>query len=246
MTAFTDSVDASIAMCVYTITHRESGRVYVGQTTMSAKRRWRSHCAPSNKSKRGIGGAIAKYGKEAFDFCIIDIAETEAQLDHKERFWISKLGTLAPYGFNLETGGNLSKKATPETKQAQKEARAKWLASGVDTSILGNGSRGRKRRPEEVAAIKIGLTGRPVSAETRERIAAKQRGVPKTREYTLRMARGRMKGLVIQRSDGTIFRSYLEAEEATGIARSGIHLAANGSRKTCGGYSWTLVEEASV
>ena len=233
-------------MCIYSITHRESGRVYVGQTSGIAKRRWQHHCAPSNKNKRGIGGAIKKHGKDSFSFQVIDTAETGSQLDHKERFWIARLNALAPNGFNLESGGNMNKTATPETKAAQREARVKWIASGVDTSVLGNGSRGRKRRPEEIAAIKIGLTGRPVSSETRALMSAKQRGVPKTREYTLRMARGRMKGLVLRRDDGVIFLSYLEAEESIGINRAAIHAAANGRTKSSGGFEWSLVRGGGV
>jgi hypothetical protein len=58
-----------------------------------------------NKSRRGIVGALLKYGKERFDFDVIDIAETQDQLDHKERFWIKQLNTIAPHGFNLERGG---------------------------------------------------------------------------------------------------------------------------------------------
>ena len=235
------TLDTPISMCIYTITHRASGRVYVGQTSMSAKRRWQFHCTPSNKNKRGIAGAIRKYGKEAFDFQVIDIAENSTQLDHKECFWITRLNSLAPSGFNLESGGNKNKSATTETRRAQREARAAWLATNPDTSKLGNGSRGRKRRPEEVAAIKVGLTGRSVSAETKERIAAKQRGVPKTRDYTLRMARARMKGMVLKRSDGAIFLSYLEAEESMRINRSAIHAAANGRTKSCGGFAWSVL-----
>lgn len=237
------TLDSVHSMCIYTITHRATGRVYVGQTKRSSGRRWMFHCTPSNKCKKGIGGALRKYGRFAFDFAVIDIAETTEQLDYKERFWISRLGSLAPSGFNLETGGNRNKAVSDDTRKAQREARAKWLSSGADISVLGNGSRGRKRRPEEVAAIKRGLTGRPVSAETKERISAKQRGVPKSADYTLRMARSRMKGFVLLRDDGAIFMSYMEAEAEMKINRSAIHAAANGRTKTCGGYGWTLLSE---
>jgi group I intron endonuclease len=230
-------------MCIYTITHRATGRIYVGQTTLNVKRRWQSHCAPSNKNKRGIGGAIAKYGKDSFDFNVIDIAESREQLNHKERFWISELKTSSPLGFNLDAGGNLNKSVTLETRQRQRDARAKWLASGADTSVLGNGARGRKRRPEEIAAISIGLTGRHVSVETRERSATTQRGVPKSDEYTLRMARSRMKGFTLHRSDGLIFLSYMEAARSSGVSNSAIHNAANGKTKSSGGFYWLLVRD---
>ncbi len=241
MTAYTHST-GGISMCIYTITHKESGRVYVGQTRGKVSVRWRAHCAPSRREKRGITGAIKKHGASAFSFSVIDVAETCEQLNHKERFWISSLGTLAPRGFNLEAGGNDGKAISAESRQRRQDSFSRWLAANPDRSSFGNGSRGRKRRPEEIAAIKTGLMGRPVSDETKEKIAAKQRGVPKTREYVLRMARGRMKGMALQRNDGVVFLSYLEAEESLLINRSAIHAAANGKHKTCGGYSWTLIE----
>lgn len=198
------------------------------------------HCAPSRREKRGVVGAIKKYGKEAFDFAVIDIAESEDQLNHKERFWISRLGAVAPNGFNIEAGGNENKKVSAATREAQRKARAAWLSSGADTKVLGNGARGRKRRPEEIAAIVRGLIGRTVSTETKERIAAKQRGVKKPEDQVLRMARDRMKGFVLVREDGVVFRSYMEAERVIGIHRSAIHAAANGKTKTCGGFAWQL------
>ena len=240
MVAYVHSSGANISMCIYTITHRDTGRVYVGQTRGVVKRRWQMHCAPSNKNKRGIGGAIAKHGKDAFDFCVLDLAEGHAQLDHKERFWIDRLNTLTPNGFNLETGGNSQKIVTEESRQRRRASFSRWLELNPDRSSFGNGARGRKRRPEEIAAIKAGLTGRQVSKETKERIAAKQRGVPKSRDYTLRMARGRMKGLVLQRSDGIFFQSYLEASEAAGVSKPAIRHAANGKTKSAGGFTWKL------
>lgn len=253
MTAFTcnTGVDVStisdgyIPMCIYTITHIASGRVYVGQTTKQARKRWIAHCAPSNWGKRGVSGAFLKYGKESFRFDVIDTAENIEQLNHKERFWIAKLDTMAPRGFNLEHGGNYRKGVTDETRKLQREARARWLANYSDRSSLGNGARGRKRRPEEVAAIVAGLIGRPVSEETRKLMSEKQKGVPKSPEYTLRMARSRMNGHFLLRSDGVIFQSYMEASNAMLLAKSAIFHAVNGKSKSSGGYTWKLVKEVS-
>ena len=50
-----------------------------------------------------------------------------------------------------------------------------------------------------------------------------------------------MKGMVLKRSDGAIFLSYLEAEESMRINRSAIHAAANGRTKSCGGFAWSVL-----
>ena len=230
----------SVTMCVYAITHRESGRSYVGQTRGKAFRRWQFHCAPSNKNKRGIGGALRKYGKGAFDFAVIDIAESNEQLDHKEKFWITKLQTMSPNGFNLDSGGNKQKKVSDATRKAQRESRARWLVSGADTKVLGSGSRGRRRRPDEIAAIKAGLRGRPVSDITKERISAKQRGIAKPEARVIAMARARMKGCVVVCEDGHVFLSFFEAAKHSGLNKIAIFHATNGVTKRCGGLRWWL------
>lgn len=232
--------DTEISFCIYKITNIESGKTYVGQTKGEVLKRWKSHCVPSNPAKTGVGGAIKKYGKEFFKFEVIGVAETPEQLDHMEKFWIDKLDCLAPNGYNLEKGGNSKKLVSALTRSRQKIARQKWLNGSPNLKSLGNGSRGRKRRPSEIDAIIKGLTGRPVSTETREKISSAQKGVTKDPEFVLNMARSMMKNKLLLRSDGEVFKSYFEAAKATGVSASAIHNAANGKTKTSGGFSWQL------
>lgn len=102
------------SMYIYTITHRESGKCYVGQTRADLQTRWRKHFAPKAGHRSAIKCALLKYGREAFDFAAIDIAETQEQLNHKESFWIRQLNSLSPNGYNLTSGGE-SPESSPET-----------------------------------------------------------------------------------------------------------------------------------
>ena len=123
MTAFTCSSGGDIKMCIYTITHLDTGRIYVGQTSQTAKRRWAGHCARLSKPRHSyIQAAIKKYGRDRFCFEVIDVAESHEQLDHKEKFWIERLGSRAPLGFNVELGGNGSGKVSQETKEKLRKA----------------------------------------------------------------------------------------------------------------------------
>lgn len=94
---------------IYVITHIDSGKQYVGQTTVSLKARWQKHV---NKAKHArkyptyIGYAIRKYGAEAFELLVLDHAQSREELDHKECFWMDFLDTRAPSGFNLNGGGS--------------------------------------------------------------------------------------------------------------------------------------------
>lgn len=110
------SFDGNHSMCVYSITHIVTGKTYIGQTTLKARRRWSRHiCQKDSQGRSAIKSAIGKYGKESFAFSVIDIAESQKQLDYKEIFWISKMNTLSPNGYNLGMGGNGKGKVSAET-----------------------------------------------------------------------------------------------------------------------------------
>lgn len=95
---------------IYLITHKLSGKQYVGLTIQTMERRWQEGhiiqaVAGSIKSEESLHAAIREYGSEAFDFKIIDKGTTKKDLEIKERKWIKKLNTLVPNGYNISTGG---------------------------------------------------------------------------------------------------------------------------------------------
>ncbi len=62
--------------------------------------------------------AIKKYGRENFINGIIEFCSVDS-IKEKEKFWINKLNTKAPYGYNLTEGGDglFGYKHTQETKR---------------------------------------------------------------------------------------------------------------------------------
>lgn len=95
---------------IYLVTHIESGTLYVGQTVMTLDRRWDKHVGDANsrrgiKSEVSLHSAIRKYRATAFKIEQIDTGVSNETLEGKERFWIAKLGTLSPAGYNLLMGG---------------------------------------------------------------------------------------------------------------------------------------------
>lgn len=100
--------------CVYLVTHKATGKQYVGKTTMSFAKRWYRHCHPAKDSGRTLDEAIAKFGPDAFDVTIIEESDDNAHLLEVEKQEISVRNTLSPRGFNLTRGGTGSvDKATP-------------------------------------------------------------------------------------------------------------------------------------
>lgn len=88
---------------IYYIYHIESGRGYVGKHNKpDPMRRFKGHL---KYNQNPIGLALRKYGKETFKVIIIDRGTSNEELYTKEIYWIAKLNTLAPNGYNLSSGG---------------------------------------------------------------------------------------------------------------------------------------------
>lgn len=94
---------------IYVITHKESGKKYVGLTIQTLERRWKYHIEQSNagliKSESSLHHAIREFGPDAFEMSQLDSGKCKDDLERNEREWIEKLGTMAPNGYNLHAGG---------------------------------------------------------------------------------------------------------------------------------------------
>ena len=90
-----------------------SGKTYVGQTKRSFKKRIQEHKGESSGCTL-IKKAINKYGDE-MKYEIIEENVPHEQLDEREIYWIKELNSLAPSGYNLNTGGRFFN-ITQETK----------------------------------------------------------------------------------------------------------------------------------
>lgn len=87
---------------VYKITNLVDGKIYIGQTTRTAKIRFNEHAT----RKTPIGYAIRKYGKENFKVEDIEKCSTFEMLNERERYWIAFFECMIPKGYNLTSGGD--------------------------------------------------------------------------------------------------------------------------------------------
>lgn len=103
-------------MFVYLTTNLLNSKQYVGQTVAD------------NKNYLGSGllllKTIKKYGKEIFSREILTECSSQEELDEQEIFWIDKLNTLKPNGYNLDLGGNGVGQHSDETRKKIKENHA--------------------------------------------------------------------------------------------------------------------------
>lgn len=94
---------------IYAITHKESGKMYIGQS-INIERRFKQHCIQPNKGSY-IDNAIKKHGKETFTFKTL-LECDKSQLDDEEHAFIKLYGTYKN-GYNLTWGGDMKEHGNP-------------------------------------------------------------------------------------------------------------------------------------
>lgn len=100
---------------IYKITNKINGKVYVGQS-IDIEERWKQHEYKAfningNAYNSAIHQAFRKYGVENFEYQVIELCSVE-ELDAKEIYWIDKLDTLSPKGYNILPGGQKTRVST--------------------------------------------------------------------------------------------------------------------------------------
>lgn len=128
-------------MIVYKIENKINGKIYIGQTVQTLRKRLNQHKCKKYASvgKSIIAQAIQKYGFENFQVDIIGRADSYEQLDVYERVAIKFYDCISPKGYNLTSGGqsqgkrcrevveriakkNRGRKATLEARKNMSEA----------------------------------------------------------------------------------------------------------------------------
>jgi len=140
--------------CIYILENSINGKKYVGQTTKTFKTRLQQHL----KSKFVIGNALKKYGLDNFKQYIYS-GIPENLLDYCETEMIKRLDTIAPNGYNLESGGHKNKHASEESKRKMSEAQS-----------------GKHLSKETKRKISEALKGRMFSEEHKKKISESKKG----------------------------------------------------------------------
>jgi group I intron endonuclease len=86
-----------------------SGKIYVGMTSVSARRRWQAHVRRSQSCRNAhpLARAIAKYGAKSFTLHVICTASSEDEAKALEIAHIAELRSAEKrYGYNISRGGD--------------------------------------------------------------------------------------------------------------------------------------------
>ena len=162
---------------IYKITHRETGRVYIGQSTNLSKRKAAyKNSGGSGNGKSVIKRAIQKYGWDAFDFEVILYAEGYDYLNDIEIKLIAFYECLLPKGFNIETGGSNSP-CSESVKQAVGKANRGRVFTEEQRKKMSEGQKKRIANMTEEQKLKLSehgkniQLGKKLSEEHKQKIA---------------------------------------------------------------------------
>lgn len=155
----------------YLITCSTSGKRYVGITGRSDLRvRWNEHAYNSRTRPKAnaLYAAIAKHGAKAFSIESIQWFRSWEDACAAESVLIDQYHTLAPFGYNIDTGGGGRQVGFKPSSESVEQSAAKH--------------RGVKRNPALVERTAAAIRGCTRSTETREKMAASKRGVHRSSE----------------------------------------------------------------
>lgn len=252
--------------------HRDSGRLYIGQTTKAPEWRWGEHCRSARLGRQVDNyfvNALRAYGEDAFyvtSMCVplVDVASDDPAvttlLDLLEVDLIARYGTQdRERGFNTDRGGNGStaakrrkgaaanrgRKLSPEHRRRLSQAHMGHVHTDEHRRRISKALVGRPRPPE--IRMKISETkrmrGSVCSIETRQKLSAAMKG------RTTKM-RGTGRSFVCTFPDGSevTFDSPVEALEAVrrmGYSRvyhSSIYKCAHGLYKQTDGLVFRFAD----
>jgi group I intron endonuclease len=152
---------------IYLVTNKLNGKQYVGQTVTEHSRHGHGHA---------IKRAYKKHGFSSFTYeHILSSVEDTKFLDFAEQFWIKVFNSLAPNGYNIESGGrwgkrtnvktNLGKKASEETRKKMSESQKKRFAEN------GNNFKGKQHSEETKAKMRVARAKRVYTDEDKLKIS---------------------------------------------------------------------------
>lgn len=175
---------------IYKISNKINGKVYIGQTAVTLKRRMDRHINNSYVPRCTIHWAIKKYGSKNFVCETICEGLSKQEANKKEMELIRQFSSKSPkFGYNMTDGGDgpNGNKQSEETKAKKSkklkghkpwitglhhsEETKKKLSEAMKRRVLSEESKTRIS-----AAVSAANSIRIASVETREKISASNKG----------------------------------------------------------------------
>lgn len=172
-------------MVIYKAINQINGKVYIGQTQMSFKKRIKGHIDHMKYGKyiSSFHNALRKYGKNNFVWVVLNECYDIDTLNQLEQYYIKYYGSMnREIGYNLNNGGcsyitsddtkkKISKKATkrwedPKYRKMMKENKPDF--NGKNNPNYGN--RWNDEQRDNLRQQKLGV---PLLEETKKKVGKK-------------------------------------------------------------------------
>ena len=92
---------------IYKVTNQQNKKIYIGQTVQTLAERRNNHYYKArqvNEYNTHFINALRKYPKESFIWEAIDEAQSQDELNNKEKYWINYYNSIEK-GYNTKDGG---------------------------------------------------------------------------------------------------------------------------------------------
>lgn len=92
---------------IYKVTNQQNKKIYIGQTIQTLTERKNKHYYKArqiNEYNTHFINALRKYPKESFVWEVIDEAQSQDELNNKEKYWINYYNSIEK-GYNTKDGG---------------------------------------------------------------------------------------------------------------------------------------------
>ncbi|MCR4663785.1 MAG: GIY-YIG nuclease family protein [Paludibacteraceae bacterium] len=198
-----------------------NNKVYIGITSQKPERRWRNGTGYNNKQDL-MKRAIEKYGWNNIEHKILFAGLMKEEAEKIEKLLIAGYkSNNKNYGYNVESGGEISKELSEETKEKLRIANLGKKHSPETLKKMSESRKGKRKLTEE--QIKKMRAGRKYQFDVWNKGKTIDTGKP-VGQFT---------------KEGKLVKKYINGREAilkTGISH--IHSACLGKRKSAGGYIW--------
>ena len=155
---------------VYKITNTVNNKSYIGISIHEPEKdRIQKHL--SGRGNRIIANAVKKYGKDAFTYEILEENVFDEFLPDLEVAYIANFNTIAPHGYNLDSGGGGAGSPSAEARRKMSEAHKGRKFSAEHRRKLSETGKGRKFSAEHRRKLSEAHKNRKFSAEHRRKLS---------------------------------------------------------------------------
>ena len=213
---------------IYKIHCKITNKDYIGQSN-NIYHRWQQHLAKYDNC--AIHNAIIKYGRENFEFSILEEC-FENELNEREEYWINYYNSYSN-GYNETSGGNRPLHTTCNHIIEAYDLDGNYIKEYSSISAAA------RELHCEASLISAVIKGRRPTAKGYQ---FKEKDDDRIITKFIKKKSGPIGKAVIQLDkEDNIIAEYISASEAarqTGLLSQNISGVCRGLKKTCGGFKW--------